>query len=644
MTASFTELGLSPELLKAVEDMGFEEPSPIQTLAIPALLAGGDVLGQAQTGTGKTAAFGLPILEKLTPSKAVQALVLCPTRELAIQVAEELGKLAARKRGVGILPVYGGQPIERQFRGLERGAQVVVGTPGRVMDHLERGTLRLDGIRVAVLDEADEMLDMGFREDMEAILERAPADCQRVLFSATMPAPIRELSTRFLRDPQTLSIPQKMLTAPAIEQVFYEVRPYQKTDALCRLLDAHGFRKALVFCSTKRAVDEVTMQLQQRGYQSDGLHGNLAQSQRDRVMKRFRGDGVDILVATDVAARGIDVEDVDAVVNYDIPHDAERYVHRIGRTGRAGREGMAFTFVTLREHYKMRDIIRSTRARITQGRLPTLRDVDAIRTSRLLEEVGTTLEAGMLDRWLLLVEEFMSEKSPDGEISSREVAAALLKLLMRKEYGAQDQVSERDPLAEEPRRAPRENAPYGSGRDGRDAHDGRRPLREDGTLSRDGRQGRDGQYRQDGQDGGRNAPMSRLHLNVGRANHISPREVVGAITGECGISSRYIGAISIQQSFCLVEIAEDLMEGVLDVLNSGVFMGGMKVTAKLDTNRTMPPRPRAARGARPAGAPGGPGTHGPRGPRGARDTREGARSFHGKKARGAYGGHGGQDE
>lgn len=613
MTVSFIELGLSPELLKAVEDMGFEEPSPIQALAIPALLAGGDVLGQAQTGTGKTAAFGLPILEKITPAKAVQALVLCPTRELAIQVAEELGRLAARKRGAVILPVYGGQQIERQFRALERGAQVVVGTPGRVLDHLERGTLRLDGIRVAVLDEADEMLDMGFREDMEAILERAPAECQRVLFSATMPAPIRELSKRFLREPQMLAVPQKMLTAPAIEQVYYEVRPYQKTDALCRVLDAQGFRKALVFCSTKRAVDDVTAQLQQRGYQADGLHGNLAQSQRDRVMGRFRGDGVDVLVATDVAARGIDVDDVDAVINYDIPHDAERYVHRIGRTGRAGREGRAFTFVTLREHYKMRDIIRSTRASISQGRLPTLRDVDAIRTSRLLVEVSATLEGGTLDRWLLLVEEYLAERSPDGEISSREVAAALLKLLMRKEYGAQESIPERDPLSEEPRRASREDKP------------GREPRRHGEPVD------------QAAVDAARNAPMRRLHINVGRAHRITPREVVGAITGESGISSRHIGAISIQQSFCLVEIAEDLAEGVLDVLNSGVFMAGMKITAKVDTGRTMPVRPRTARGSRPGSFPG---QRGQRGQRDPGEPHDGGYAYPGKKKRSERGGRG----
>ncbi len=262
MSVSFEDLCLSRELLDAVKDMGFEEPSPIQILAVPPLLAGRDALGQAQTGTGKTAAFGLPVLEKVIAGQGVQALVLCPTRELAIQVAEELNRLAARKRGVVILPIYGGQFIERQIRALDKGAQVVVGTPGRVMDHLRRGTLRPDGLTCLVLDEADEMLDMGFREDIEAILEQCPADCQRVLFSATMPAPILELAKRFLREPEMLSIARKMLTVPAIEQTYYEVRAYQKMDALCRVLDSQGFRKALVFCSTKRGVDEVCIHLQ----------------------------------------------------------------------------------------------------------------------------------------------------------------------------------------------------------------------------------------------------------------------------------------------------------------------------------------------------------------------------------------------
>lgn len=555
MTVSFEDLGLSQELLKSIEDMGFEEPSPIQALAVPPLLAGRDVVGQAQTGTGKTAAFGLPILEKIARGQKPQAIVLCPTRELAIQVAEELTKLAAHKRDITILPIYGGQPIDRQFRALAKGAQVVVGTPGRVIDHLQRGTLRLDEVSIAVLDEADEMLDMGFRDDIESILEQTPALCQRVLFSATMPPPILELSKRFLRNPEMLTITHKMLTVPAIEQTYYEVRTHQKMDALCRVLDSQGFRKALVFCSTKRSVDEVTTHLQGRGYQSDGLHGNLAQPQRDRVMNRFRTGGIEILVATDVAARGIDVDDVDAVINYDIPHDVESYVHRIGRTGRAGRVGSAFTFVTVREHYKLRDIIRYTKAHITQGQLPTLRDVNNIRTSRLLDEVRQTLEAGTLERWLVLVEEFLSENFPDGDVTSRDLSAAMLKLLMQRDFGNQDKAETRDDFARNDARRPTKWADKDPG--GKE----RPPLREQA----------------------RNIPMTRLQVNVGRMHNVAPRDLVGAIAGECGIPGRSIGAIDIQDRVSVVEIASDLADDVLAVLNGGVFIGGIRVTVTPDS-------------------------------------------------------------
>ena len=561
MTASFTELGLSQELLKAVEDLGFEEPSPIQVLAIPALLTGKDAVGQAQTGTGKTAAFGLPILEKIASGKSVQALVLCPTRELAIQVSEELSKLAVHKRGVSVLPIYGGQPIERQLRALAKGAQVVVGTPGRVIDHLQRGTLRLNEARIVVLDEADEMLDMGFREDIELILEQSPADCQRVLFSATMPQPIRELSKRFLREPEMLTIAHKMLTVPAIEQVYYEVRPYQKMDALCRVLDSQGFRKALVFCATKRSVDEITVHLQQRGYQADGLHGDMNQTQRDRVMSRFRTDGIEILVATDVAARGIDVDDVDAVINYDIPHDVEGYVHRIGRTGRAGREGKAFTFVTVREQYKIREIIRYTKARIQPGQLPTLRDVTNIRTSKLLDEVRQTLAESSLDRWRVLVEDFHTEHLPDGDASSRDISAGLLKLLMQRDFGNQDNVGEVDELTMAPQRPAKNAEAKSKGR--------MQPL----------------PRRQE------SGPMSRLHIDVGQAHDVTPRALVGAITGESGIPGRSVGAIDIQNNFSIVEISAELAAHVLATLNKGVFISGVKVSAKA-ADETDSPHPR----------------------------------------------------
>ncbi|MDR1359364.1 MAG: DEAD/DEAH box helicase, partial [Deltaproteobacteria bacterium] len=405
---TFAELGLSRDLLKAVGDMGFEEPSPIQTLAIPPLMAGKDIIGQAQTGTGKTAAFGIPLLEKARPGQpGPQALILCPTRELTIQVAEELGRLAGGKRGLFVLPIYGGQSVERQLRSLERGPQIIVGTPGRLLDHLGRKSLALNLVRAAVLDEADEMLDMGFYEDIKAILEQTPPDCQKILFSATMPGPILELAGHFLRNPEILKVVPKVLTVPSVEQIFYEVRPHRKLDALCRVLDSQGLRKILVFCATKRGVDDVAAHLQARGYQADGLHGDLAQAQRDRVRGRFRQGSVEILVATDVAARGIDVDDLDAVINYDIPHDVENYVHRIGRTGRAGRAGKALTFVAAREQFRLREIMRYTKARITENRLPTLHDVAALKTGRLLEEVRAVMEAGALERYSALVEDFL---------------------------------------------------------------------------------------------------------------------------------------------------------------------------------------------------------------------------------------------
>ncbi len=629
MSNLFEDLGLSKEILKAVEDMGFEEASPIQAQSIPLLLEGRDIVGQAQTGTGKTAAFGIPILERVDPrGKAAQALVLCPTRELAIQVAEEIGTLAARKRGVFVLPVYGGQPIERQFRALARGAQVIVGTPGRVMDHMERGTLKLDGVQMAVLDEADEMLDMGFRDDIEAILGATPTESQKVFFSATMPPAIMELAKTYLKDPEIVRITQKLLTVPTIEQVYYEVRPHQKMDALCRLLDSQGFHKALVFCSTKRSVDELTTHLQTRGYQADGLHGNLAQGQRDRVMGRFRTGGIEILVATDVAARGIDVDDVDAVINHDIPNDVENYVHRIGRTGRAGRSGRAFTFVTARENYKLRDIMRYTKARITQSQLPTLRDVANIKTTRLLDEVRATMEAGALERYAALIEQFLDEES-----TSMDMAAALLKMLMQRDFGAAGgrEAEGEDPLAERPRFADRPGdrsggRPERGGREGEGfshaerrawtAREGGRTPRQGGVAVREGamrqhrereggvpreRSGRPAYERESFRERGGGLPleregareqggktlrdaggkggrgkgrsMVRLFFTVGGKMRVEPRDLVGAIAGETGISGRDIGAIEIHDRFSFVDIPADLADEVASVMNGSQIRG-----------------------------------------------------------------------
>lgn len=338
----FDELNIDERILRAIEDMGFEETSPIQTQAIPAVCEGIDVVGQAQTGTGKTAAYTIPMLMKIDPQiKKPQAIVLCPTRELAVQVAEEIRKLAKYMSDIKVLPVYGGQEIVRQIKSLKTGVQIIVGTPGRVMDHMRRKTVKFDNINMVILDEADEMLDMGFREDMETILTETPEDRQTVMFSATMPKAIMDIARNFQKDARIIKVVRKELTVSNIEQFYYEVRPKNKTEVLCRLIDIYNPRLSVVFCNTKRQVDELISELKGRGYFADGIHGDMKQQQRDRVMDDFRSGKVDILIATDVAARGIDVDDVDMVFNYDIPQDEEYYVHRIGRTGRAGRSGMA---------------------------------------------------------------------------------------------------------------------------------------------------------------------------------------------------------------------------------------------------------------------------------------------------------------
>ena len=515
MSNRFDELPLSKELLKAIESMGFEEATPIQTLAIPALLQGQDIIGQAQTGTGKTAAFGIPLIEKVNiKSKSVQSLVLCPTRELAIQVAAELTSLASRKKGVVILPIYGGQPMERQLRALSRGVHVVVGTPGRIMDHMDRRTLDLSAVRFAVLDEADEMLDMGFFEDMETILADTPDDCQKAMFSATMPAGIQSLAERFLHDPQTLRITQKRLTVPTTEQIWFEVRQHQKLDALCRVLDTWNPHRSIVFCSTKHGTDELVSSLQGRGYQTDALHGNLSQTQRDRVMARFRSGTLDILAATDVAARGLDVDDVEAVINYDIPNGAENYVHRIGRTGRAGKSGKAFTFVTPRETYALRDIMRRTKAQITQAQLPSKFEVANIKTEQMLEEVRSVMAENNLAKHMLLVEKFL-----DGDETGTQMAAALLKMLMKREFGDTD-ITEDKPQKH--------------------------------TLT---------------------GETARLFFNLGHKAKITPRDIVGAITGETGLPGRIVGSIEIRDRFSFVDVPAEHADSIIQTLNGSKLRG-----------------------------------------------------------------------
>jgi ATP-dependent RNA helicase DeaD len=391
----FEDLRISRELRKAVKEVGFEAMTPIQAKAIPLILEGKDIIGQAQTGTGKTLAFGLPLLDSIHPGiRKTQAIVLCPTRELAVQVAEELKRVLTYKRDVKVLAIYGGQPIERQIHGLRAGAHVIIGTPGRTIDHMNRGTLKIDAVKTAVLDEADEMLNMGFIEDVETILRRTPAERQTLLFSATMPKPILNLTRKYQREPELVKVVQRQLTVPHVKQYYLGLREGIKVDVLCRLIHIHGLKSSLVFCNMKRRVDHVVMELEARGYPALGLHGDMTQPQRMRAMDRFKRNRAEILVATDVAARGIDVEDIEAVFNYDLPKDQQYYVHRIGRTARAGKSGKAFSFVVGREIGKLREIEAYAATKIACIPVPSPNVVREVKTSSLLERRELAMEGG----------------------------------------------------------------------------------------------------------------------------------------------------------------------------------------------------------------------------------------------------------
>ena len=425
MTEKFEHLSLSREISKAIADMGFEETTPIQAQTIPVVLEGKDIIGQSQTGTGKTIAFGIPIIEKLNAkSKNVQAIILCPTRELAIQVAEELKRLLIYRKDINILPVYGGQPIDRQIRALKSGIHIVIGTPGRVIDHINRSTLKLNNVKTVVLDEADEMLNMGFIDDVETILDKVPEERQTLLFSATMPKPILNLTKRYQKNPEFIKVVHKQLTVPRVKQVYFEMKESMKLETLCRLIDMYNLKSSLVFCNMKKRVDELVMHLQARGYMADGLHGDLTQPQRDRAMGKFRKNSTEILVATDVAARGIDVDDIEAVFNYDLPQDEEYYVHRIGRTARAGKKGHAFTFVVGREIYKLREIQNYANIKIERKPVPSFADVEEARTSALLDKLKDIIEAGKHERYVHIIEPLLKD-----DYTSIDIAAALLMMV-----------------------------------------------------------------------------------------------------------------------------------------------------------------------------------------------------------------------
>jgi ATP-dependent RNA helicase DeaD len=511
---TFESLGLEPDLLHSVVDVGYEEPTPIQARTIPALLKGQDIVAQAQTGTGKTAAFALPILQRIdTEITSVQALILLPTRELAIQVAQATHLLGKHRR-VSVLPVYGGQPIVRQLRGLQQGVHVVVGTPGRVMDHIRRETLDLSSVRVLVLDEADEMLNMGFLEDIEFILEQLPAERQTALFSATIPPRIRDLSRRYLKNAVNISVGRESVTVPQINQSYYEVPQRAKLDALCRILDVETPASAIIFCARKSDVDELVESLQGRGYKAEAIHGDLNQVQRDRVMRSFREGKTEFLVATDVAARGLDIPQVSHVINFHIPWDPESYVHRIGRTGRAGREGSAITLIAPREYRQLKLIERLIGKRIRAARLPTHEDVEARRRELLMEQIRAAIGAGGLEQYRIAAEELTEDFDPV------EVAAAALKQ-----------------LANIDRRAELKNGPVDPGSD--NAEPG----------------------------------MARLFLNVGRNEGVRPADVVGAIAGEAGIPGRTIGAIDLYDTYAFVEVPQEVAKRVVDALNRASLRG-----------------------------------------------------------------------
>ena len=517
----FEDMNISNEICRAVLDMGFEEATPIQSQAIPVILEGKDIIGQTQTGTGKTAAFGIPLLERINPEdRRLQALILCPTRELAIQVSEEFRKLLKYKDNIRVLPIYGGQPIDRQIAALRKGTQVVIGTPGRVMDHMRRRTIKAETVQMMVLDEADEMLDMGFREDIETILVKIPEEHQTLLFSATLSPEILDITKRFQKNPEFIKIVRKELTVPNIEQYYFDVKEKTKLDALCRIIDVYDPKLAMVFCNTKKRVDDLVEMLQGRGYFAEGLHGDLKQAQRDKVMQKFRNGTIEILVATDVAARGIDVDDIDVVFNYDVPQDEEYYVHRIGRTGRAGKAGKAFTFCVGKEIYKLRDIMRYTKTKIQQQKLPTLSDVEEMKTNIYLEKIKGIIEEGHLTKYIHLVDRLMEE-----DYTSIDIAAALLK----------DHLSD-------------VNA------DDIDALD---DINLGGTEL----------Y------GGEGEKMVRLFINAGKKSKIRAKDIVGAIANEAGIPGKTLGEIAIFDEYTFVDVPNEFVRDILHGMKHAKIKG-----------------------------------------------------------------------
>jgi ATP-dependent RNA helicase DeaD len=572
----FTELGLSPELLKAVAQMGFEETTQIQSQAIPALLAGSDVVGQSQTGSGKTAAFALPAIELVDVRlRAPQVLILCPTRELAVQVAEEVSKLACFKKGVREIPIYGGQSYDRQLRGLKDGAQIIIGTPGRVLDHLDRRTLKLDKVRMVILDEADRMLDMGFVDDIRNVLSQAPAERQTVFFSATISRQIQELIKTFTRNPVNVTVESQALTMPDIEQTYYEVDRRAKLDVLCRLIDLQDIKFGIIFCATKMMVDELTEHLTARGYAADKMHGDMTQTMRERVIAKFRKRGLEFLIATDVAARGLDVDDIEVVFNYDLPHDGEDYIHRIGRTGRAGRSGRAITFVSGREIYKMQNIVRFTKGKIRRERIPSEEEVEEKRANSFYDSLRKTLEDGRYDRQDALLGRLL-----DQGFVATDIASALIHLFNNNE---QTEATREEPSV--PRRRESDSRPEPRDYLERPSHPEHRerskpPERHPKStgLKADRESG----------DVSHEPGMVRLILGVGREHGVQPGDVLGVIVGLTKLPKESVGVIRLMPKQAFVDIVEEHAEQVASKLN-GIQFKGRKLWCKLANVAKPPP-------------------------------------------------------
>ena len=580
-TPSFGDLGLSSSVLQAVSELGYEQPSPIQAASIPVLLAGDDLLGQAQTGTGKTAAFALPMLSRIDLSdNRTQILVLAPTRELAIQVAEAFQSYAHHMPRFHVLPIYGGQAYGGQLKQLRQGAQVVVGTPGRVMDHIRKGTLKLDALRALVLDEADEMMRMGFIDDVEWILEQTPETKQTALFSATMPEVIRRVAHKYLKTPQEIRIASKTATATTIRQRFWQVSGFHKIDALTRIMDIEEFDAMIVFVRTKNATVEVSDKLQARGFASAALNGDIPQAQREQTVEKLKKGQLDIIVATDVAARGLDVERISHVINYDIPYDTEAYVHRIGRTGRAGRQGDAILFVTPRERRMLNSIERATKQKVEKFEMPSTSDINAQRVARFKRKITDVLSSEDLELYTRLISDLQTEEG----IDPLQIAAALAHLaqgddpLLLNETPRDRQPRERDQDQGEGRESRRERGMRES-REPRAAREPREPRAPKAPPAPVARPLKDFP----------DIAMERYSVAVGYQDDVRPGSIVGAIANEAEIDSCYIGEIHIFDDFTTVDLPADMPKEILKVLKKARVCGKRLEMQRYNAKQTGDP-------------------------------------------------------